>query len=127
MIVVGQEFARSAYTKKAVASQYQVNVPTAAGSTTPVTAWGREHSLAMGMMFINANVPAKGRIGMIGDGLTPLASIDAKGTIDLKKPAYNSQSMVGSMLMRVFPDLFPSARMVSKHWSGFSEIDATKA
>jgi hypothetical protein len=76
----------------------------------------------MGMMFINASVPKAGRIGMITDNMVPVATKDAKGTIDSSIAPYTAENIVGTMLWKVFPELFPTERMVRKHWQTFKEI-----
>ncbi len=93
------------------------------GKNQRIKSEGRDHALAMGMMFINANVPKGGRVGFIADNMVPVATKDAKGTIDSSGTAYFSSNIVGSMLMRVYPELFPTERMVRKHWPTFKQID----
>jgi hypothetical protein len=119
MIVAHQEFARSPYNLGS--TQHQI--VDASGATKTIAAPGRDHALCMGMMFINANVPKAGRVGFVGSNMVPQATKDAKGTIDPSGLPYTSDAIVGSMLMRVYPDLFPTERMVRKHWPTFKEID----
>ncbi len=119
MIIVSQEFARSPYNKDSM----NLVVKDAAGGNLTVNAAGRDHGLSMGTMFINARVPNNGRIGMIGDNMAPQATKDAKGTVDTSKPPFTSVNIVGSMLMRVFDDLYPTERMVRKHWPDFVPIE----
>ncbi|RYZ80094.1 MAG: DUF1501 domain-containing protein [Proteobacteria bacterium] len=118
MIVVGQEFARSPYNK----SVEKVKIINEKGQEIEVSAPGRDHSLAMGTMFINGNVPKAGRVGFVGDNMAAQATKDAKGTIDTSGTPYTSENIVGSMLLRAFDDLFPTERMVRKHWPTFKEI-----
>lgn len=118
MIVVSHDFSRTAYNGKII----EVDTPDAGGTNRRLKIEGRDHALAMGMMFINGNVPKGGRIGLISDNLVPMATKDANGNIDPSGNAYTSDNMVGSMLLRVFPELFPTERMVRKHWPAFKEI-----
>ena len=118
MIVVGQEFARSPYNT----AVQEINIIDETGKTLLVKSPGRDHGLCMGMMFINAAVPKGGRIGFVGDNLVPQATKDAVGTIDSSGLPYTSECIVGSMLMRCFDDIFPTERMVRKHWPTFKEI-----
>ncbi|MES2744373.1 MAG: hypothetical protein V4655_03055 [Bdellovibrionota bacterium] len=118
MIVIGQEFARSPYNT----TSDDIGIVDATGKQVNVKSPGRDHALCMGMMFINANVPKGGRIGYVGDNMVPLAGKDAKGAVDTSLTPHTSESIVGSMLMRVFDDLFPTERMVRKHWPTFKEI-----
>jgi len=118
MVIVGQEFARSPYNQ----NYKDVAIVNDKGESQTIRAFGRDHGLAMGMMFINANVPKGGRIGLVGGNLVAQASKDAKGTVDPSGTAYTSENIVGSMLLRVFDDLFPTERMVRKHWPSFREI-----
>ncbi|MBC7532808.1 MAG: DUF1501 domain-containing protein [Oligoflexus sp.] len=115
MIVVGQEFARSPYNKDFV----NATIRGLDGASVQIVSPGRDHSFSMGMMFINAKVPSGGRIGVIGSNMVPQASKDAKGTVDPSAKEFSSESIVGSMLMRCFDDLFPTERMVRKHWPTF--------
>jgi hypothetical protein len=118
MIIVSQDFSRSPY------NQYynDINIVDPSGKPISVRAPGRDHGLPMGMMFINGNVPKAGRVGFVGSNMVPQATKDTAGTIDSSGSAYLSQNMVGSMLMRCFDDLFPTERMVRKHWPTFKEI-----
>ncbi|MBC7662162.1 MAG: hypothetical protein H7249_20895 [Chitinophagaceae bacterium] len=134
MIVIGQEFARSpynaatqAFTMANGAGQPLLDAKgapmvDASGKPIILKAPGRDHSLCMGTMFINSGVPSGGRIGFVGSNMTPQATKDAKGTIDATAMPYTSDNIVGSMLLRVYPDLFPTERMVRKHWPTFKEI-----
>ncbi|RYZ88028.1 MAG: DUF1501 domain-containing protein [Proteobacteria bacterium] len=119
LIVVGQEFARSPYNKDSM----NLTVKDAAGANITVNAAGRDHGLSMGTMFIGSKVPSNGRIGMIGENMAPQATRDSKGTIDASGAPFTGVNIVGSMLMRSFDDLFPTERMVRKHWPDFVPID----
>jgi len=118
MIVVGQEFACSPYN---TASQ-DLKIIDASGKEITVKSPGRDHGLCMGMMFINSGVPSAGRVGFVGDNMVPQATRDTIGTVDSAGAPYTSENIVGSMLMRVYSDIFPTERMVRKHWPTFKEI-----
>jgi len=115
---VGQEFARSPYN---TASQ-DLKIIDASGKEITVKSPGRDHGLCMGMMFINSGVPSAGRVGFVGDNMVPQATRDTIGTVDSAGAPYTSENIVGSMLMRVYSDIFPTERMVRKHWPTFKEI-----
>jgi hypothetical protein len=119
MIIVSHDFSRTAYNSRW--SDNEV-VDASGNNRKTVRIPGRDHDLSMGMMFINAGVPKSGRVGFITDTLTPVGTKDTKGTIDSSLTPYTSENMVGSMLMRVFPELYPTERMVRKHWPTFREI-----
>lgn len=123
MIIVSQEFARSPYNKDSM----MLPVKDASGATIQVNAAGRDHGLSMGTMFIHSKVPKNGRIGMIGENMAPQATRDLKGTVDASGAPYTSPNVIGSMLMRCFDDLFPTERMVRKHWPDFVPIDLITA
>jgi hypothetical protein len=118
MIVVGQEFARTPYNSAII----EIPIVDLTGKTIAVKAPGRDHSLSMGTMFINANVPKGGRVGFVGENMVAQATKDAAGTIDSSGAAYTSECIVGSMLMRCYPELFPTERIVRKHWPTFKEV-----
>lgn len=119
LVIVSHDFSRTPYNGKII----ETDAMDKDGKNVRIRAEGRDHSLAMGMMFIHANVPKGGRIGAIADNMVPVPTKDAKGTIDKDSSPYYSADMVGSMLMRVFPELFPTERMVRKHWPAFKEIN----
>lgn len=117
-IVVGQEFGRSPYNKDGLDQTYV----DASGASKTIKAPGRDHGISAGMMFINSNVPKAGRIGTVTTNMVPVPTKDAKGTGDMSGVAYVNPNIMGSMLMRLYPDLFPTERMVRKHWPSFVEI-----
>jgi hypothetical protein len=119
MIVVTHDFTRTAYNGYRNSSAEIVD---ADGKKQTIETPGRDHALAMGMMFINAKVPKAGRVGVITDNIAPMAGKDTLGGIDPLGQPYKSSDIVGSMLMRCFDDLFPTERMVRKHWPTFTEI-----
>jgi len=118
LVVVSHDFSRTAYNGKII----EIDALDANRQNQRLRAQGRDHSLAMGMMFINPSVPKGGRIGYIADNMAPVATRDARGTIDSEGTPYTSANMVGSMLMRIFPELFPTERLVRKHWPDFKEV-----
>jgi hypothetical protein len=79
----------------------------------------------MGVVAINRNVPGNGsgaRIGQVIDNLVPRPGTDLKGGYTDGK-AYVSTDIVGSLLMRIYPNLFPTERLVRRHWPNFKEIE----
>lgn len=118
LVVVGHEFGRSPYNN----SRRDVSIVDASGNNRSIACPGRDHGLSMGYTFFHPSVPSAGRVGSIDRNLVARATTDAAGTILADTPAWTSEKIIGSMLMRVFPELFPSERMVRKHWPSFREI-----
>ncbi len=123
MIVVGQEFSRSPYN---ITSE-DLDIVGLDGKKIRIKSPGRDHGVSMGTLFINANVPSGGRIGTVGGNLVPQATKDSKGTVDTSLTPFTSENIVGSMFLRVFPELFPSERIVRGHWPTFKEVAAILA
>lgn len=119
MIIVGQEFARGPYNGSFSEGVFK----NAQGQDVTIKAYGRDHGVSMGMMFLHAKVPSGGRIGTVHNNLVPLAGKDAAGTFIQDSTGYFSENIVGSMYMRLFDDIFPTERMVRKHWPTFVPID----
>lgn len=117
MIIVNQEFGRSPYNKLGT----DVQITTREGSKK-IFSPGRDHGLHMGTMFINGKVPRNGRVGIVSDNLSPLAGKDCNGTPDKEAGAYTIERIMGSMFMRVYPDLFPTEEAVKVHWPNFKVI-----
>jgi hypothetical protein len=119
LVIVSHDFGRSPFNTVYVDRP----VVTSSGTQT-VRSPGRDHGLYFGMMFFNKNVPSKGRIGNVANNFTPVASTDAAGGFDATAGAHLASHIVGSMLMRVYPSLFKTERMVRKHWPDFLEVKA---
>ncbi|RZI55240.1 MAG: hypothetical protein EOP14_06860 [Pseudomonas sp.] len=124
MIVITHDFTRTAYNGYKSSS---AEVTDLSGKKVNVVTPGRDHALAMGMMFINGKVPRSARVGVVTDNIAPVAGKDTKGGIDLNAQPYLSHNIIGSMLMRVYDDLYPTERMVRKHWPTFQEIPLLSA
>ena len=118
MIVVGHEFGRTPYNTRSIVRR----ITNAQGERQEFTTPGRDHGLHFGMMFFNKNVPKNGRIGNVMQNLVPAGGTDLKGGVNPELTAFNSSQIVGNMLMRVYPGLFPTERIVRKHWQDFTEI-----
>lgn len=118
LVIVGQEFARSPYNN----NFQDVQIMNSQGRAETVRCPGRDHGLFHGLAFLNGKVPSQGRVGMIIDNLTPVGTTNAKGKVDASILGYTSENIVGSMLMRVYPELFPTERIVRKFWPSFREI-----
>lgn len=124
MVVVSHEFSRTAYNgAKAAAVNVVYQDESGNPATKAVEAPGCDHHLSCGVVFINGRVPPKSRVGGIGDYYTAAGSKDLKGIADFDVPAYTTMQIVGTMMMRVWPDLFPTFREVRKIWPNFSEED----
>ena len=122
MVIVSHEFSRTPYNSSPGDT---VNVMHK-GVSKPVQSPGVDHHLAMGMVFINGKVPSQGRVGGIGDTYIAAGSADLKGIADPNITAYTSTQLVGSMLMRVWGDVYANSREVSKYWVGFTDADVIK-
>ncbi len=85
------------------------------GSDVTIKVPGTDHSVTMGMVFINGRVPASGRVGMTGDSNVAKATSDANGTIVSGTP-FTSDQLVGSMLLRIFDDVIPNFDALKKIW-----------
>jgi len=83
---------------------------------------GRDHWLsAHGTVFLNAGVPPASRLGGIVDQYVAHGSRDLLGTPDPAVPGYTQLQLVGSMFMRLFPELFPDQRALRKIWPTMPE------
>jgi hypothetical protein len=119
LVIVSHEFTRTAYND----NSGPTNTVRFKGSDVAVESPGTDHQMAMGMVFINGRAPARSRVGGIGDGYTVSGSATLDGVPDASIPAYTSLQLVGSMLLRCFDDVFPSARELRKYWPAFQERD----
>jgi len=124
LVIIAHEFGRSPYNDN---RPNTTEVIDSSGARKAIVSPGRDHGLFMGMMFLNKNLPAGGRIGNVVDNLTPLAASDTMGGTAADADSYTSDQIVGSMLMRVYPGLFPSERIVRKHWPAFKPISVLLA
>lgn len=115
MVIVGHEFSRTAYNGRRGGAMPVVS----GGQQVQVVAQGKDHWPVMGMVFLNGKVPPKSRIGGIQDGYLAAGSSGLDGVPNPDIPAYSSTQLVGSMLMRVWPDIFPNEATVKKFWLGF--------
>ncbi len=119
LVIVAHEFGRSPYNDNRPNATEIIDT---SGARKAIVSPGRDHGLFMGMMFLNKNLPAGGRVGNVVDNLTPRAGSDTAGSIVADGEPYTSDQIVGSVLMRVYPGLFPSERIVRKHWPAFKPI-----
>lgn len=118
MIVVSHEFSRTPYNNASTTANVIHN-----GAEVAVRSPGTDHQLVTGFVFLNGNVPGAKRIGGIGDFYTALGSKTLAGVGATDVAAYTSTRLVGSMLMRCFPDVFPNERAVRQSWGDFTPIE----
>jgi hypothetical protein len=115
LVIVSHDFTRSSYnsiigapvTIKANGADVSIRVP------------GTDHSLTMGMVFLGGKVPCS-RIGIVGDHNSAKATSDLAGTV-ATGPAFTSDQLVGSMLMRVFDDVVKDFDTVKKVWPNMAK------
>ena len=124
LICISHEFSRSPYNASrapgaAIVTQNAQGVEEIINIENP----GRDHHISFGMTFINGKVPPKGRVGGIADTYVPSGSDDLKGIANPDIAAYSSTQLVGSMMMRVWDDIFPDYRAVRDFWPNFKEKD----
>ena len=118
LVIVSHEFART----PSNGSTRVENIVTSSGPTG-ITGHGTDHHPIFGVSFLGGRVPPKSRIGFVADSVLPSKSKDLAGTPTGDDEAYTVMQIVGSMLMRVFPDLYPNERVVRDIWSNFTSDD----
>ncbi|MDD9952320.1 MAG: hypothetical protein OXT67_12220 [Zetaproteobacteria bacterium] len=125
MIMVSHDFSRTPYNNS------RTNLDTVKSITRPednrselVNCPGRDHNLTFGTVFIHGKAGHNGqamKLGAVGEGYNPFGSRDIRGTIDYNAPALRTESLVCSMLMRCYPELFPDMRLTQRIWRNFNE------
>ncbi|MCB9228672.1 MAG: DUF1501 domain-containing protein [Deltaproteobacteria bacterium] len=118
LIIVSHEFGRGAYNLRSV----EKSITDQNGQTKEMTVHGRDHGLGMGILFINKNVPSGARFGAVAENLTPVPGTDFLAGYNPSAQAFTSSQLIGSMLMRIYPELFPTERDVRKHWPTFAPL-----
>lgn len=116
LVVVSHEFGRTGSNGHAGKS---FTIP----GVGQVNAFGTDHSVATGYILINGKLPGEQRVGgmTLSGGNLPFgqASLLAEPSSQIKP--YTSMSLMGSVLMRVYDDVFPDWRSIKSYWGGFSE------
>lgn len=114
-VLVSHDFGRSPHNNNFVTRP----VYTSENKREDITSQGRDHDPHMGMLVFNAKAKVMGgRVGVIDENLTPRG-----GTIGSDpSPGYLTTDLVGSMLMRIYPELFPTERIIRKFYNTFSEL-----
>lgn len=121
VIVISHEFGRTPYNR--TEAEFPVILDPNSNTRTNINSPGRDHSPHMGMLVINShpNRSFKGqRFGYISDNFVPRRGNSSEG--EKGGEGYLSVDLIGSTLMAVFPELFPTERIVRKHWNAFIEI-----
>ena len=70
------------------------------------------------------NVPSGGRIGNVTDNFISFPAKDAVGGFDENASPHLANHLVGSMLMRIYPDLFPNVASITEFWRDFRTVEA---
>lgn len=125
LIVLSHEFSRTAYNTTGNMSLTLTSQDTGRAAMTFADP-GKDHHLAHGMVFINGKLPASSRMGGLGDGYTPLGTNNFEGSINKETPAYTSVAMVGSILQRIWCDVFPNERAVRAVWPNYTDDQIIK-
>lgn len=111
MIIISHDFSRSPYNTALGAMQTFKGD----GSDVSIQVRGTDHSVTMGMVFINGKVPPGSRVGVVGDSNVAKPTSDFHGTMVNSTP-FTSDQLVGSMLMRCFGDVIPNFDALKKVW-----------
>lgn len=123
MVVISHDFTRTAYNGRENPNNPQnITYRTSDGlQEMKLYPHGNDHLQAMAMLFINANVPAGGRIGAIHDNYTAFASDDSSGMPNINAAPYTSDTLVGTMLMRCFSDVFKNVSATQEYFPDFEK------
>jgi hypothetical protein len=133
LVVVYNEFNRTAANATSVAvnpgTANNVNDVIIAGTgNTRVRAEtfmspGTDHHLSCGMVFLNSKLPSSSRLGAIGDTYVPTGTAGLDGVPSNSLPPYTSLQLFASVVMRVFPGVFPDYRAMRDVWQPLKESD----
>ena len=118
-IIVSHDFGRSPFNNK-----YSDHTIQSENGNQLIRCPGRDHGLHFGMLFINKNVPSGGRIGNVTDNFISFPAKDAVGGFDENASPHLANHLVGSMLMRIYPDLFPNVASITEFWRDFRTVEA---
>ena len=123
MIIISHDFTRTAYNgRENPNSPQNITYRTSNGlQEMQLYPHGNDHLQAMAMLFINANVPAGGRIGAIHDNYTAFASDDSSGAPNINNAPYTSNTLVGTMMMRCFSDVFNNLSTTQEFFPDFEK------
>ena len=128
MVLVTQEFSRSPWAlpknpgdpmRKYGSSVFHK------GETKQIESWGTDHHLVAGVMALHGSFTEPARMGCVGDGYIPMAGSDLKGGSRAGLP-HTITEMVGSLMMRCFPNEFPDALAVHNVWFNFRDGSVLK-
>ncbi len=126
LVIVSHDFSRTPYNSREITYQNETDKPIikarAAGGAINdhrVIPVGNDHQSVMGMLFVNGNVPAAGRIGGISDNYLAFGSDDTAGIPNLNTAPYTSDELVGTMLMRCFSDVFKDEKTLQEFFPNF--------
>jgi hypothetical protein len=121
MVVVSHEFTRTPYNNsKTLVNGFVDNKAVALDLP------GKDHGLCAGVWVLHGKVPAT-RFGGIIPGYAAGGASELGGVIDSTKPPPGMIQVMGSLLMRCFPDEFVrsdqpnSGRLVKSIWPAFDE------
>lgn len=129
LVIVNHEFARTASNGQEAKPVNVTFRDPASGtlSVKGVVAPGTDHHPCFGMVLLNGRLPGGARVGGVGDSFVAAGSRDLTGRPVAEVPAYTSVQIMGSVFLRVWPDLFPNQRVVRELWQNFGEPDVIPA
>ena len=108
LVVCSQEFARTAANDNT--DQHTVYVPNDTGESEQlIDVFGKDHRPIAGYQILTDAFPGQKRFGTVADSFVAAASTNALGVIDHNSPAFNSRNLMGSILNKFAPELFPRA------------------
>ena len=122
MVIISHDFTRTPANGKEMSNGVKITARTAGGTNeVNLAPHGNDHHSIMAMTFINGKVPTAGCIGGIHDNYTAFGSNNQNGVPNPMIPPYTSDTLVGTMLMRCFDDLFPNAAKVKETFKDFDQ------
>jgi Protein of unknown function (DUF1501) len=121
MVVVSHEFSRTPYN-----NQSQPVSATIGGVTKVYQVPGKDHGLCAGVWVLNGKLTPN-RFGGIADGYLAGGATDLGGALVSGRPAPTLNQVMGSLMMKCFPNEFvratqpSSGRLVKEIWPNFDE------
>lgn len=122
MVIISHDFTRTPANGKEMPNKVKITTRSASGTKdVNLAPHGNDHHSIMAMTFINSKVPPASCVGGIHDNYTAFGSNDQNGVPQPTIPPYISDTLVGTMLMRCFDDLFPNIDKTKETFKGFDK------
>ena len=122
MVIISHDFTRTTYNGKEKSDKKNLQHRTANGiNNINFTEHGNDHMQIMSMMFLNSKVPTASRVGGIYDNYTAFGSKDGRGVPVQSISPYVAQTLVGTMLMRCFDDVFVDEKTTNEFLPNFEK------